>query len=76
MKKYERATPIGIWTGKVMIGGHYLPKPKQMTEHELVIQGLLRGHGLRRERAIADTWRKVKSIVKNVTCTLTGENRK
>ena len=76
MKKYQRVTPIGYNTGKVIIGCHYIPKPKQMTEHELVVQGLLRGHGLRRERAVADAWRKVKSIVKNVTCTLTGENRK
>ena len=67
MKKYNRVTPIGIWTGKVMIGGHYLPRPKQMTENEYFIQGLIRGHGLPADRAMRDVWLKLKSIVRNVT---------
>ena len=62
MKKYQRATPIGIWTGKIMIGGHYLPKPKAMTENEYFIQGLVRGRGLPPDRAMRDVWLKVKSM--------------
>ena len=62
MKKYERVTPIGIWTGKVMIGGHYLPRPKQMTENEYLIQGLVRGRGLPIERKLGDIILKVKSM--------------
>lgn len=62
MKRYERVTPIGIWTGKVMIGGHYLPRPKTMTENEYFIQGLVRGRGLPPERAARDVWLKVKSM--------------
>ena len=66
MKKYQRATPIGIWTGKVMIGGHYLPRAKAMTENEYFIQGLIRGRGLPPERALHDVWLKVKSIFRRV----------
>ena len=66
MKKYERATPIGIWTGKVMIGGHYVPKPKAMTENEYFIQGIVRGHGLPVERKLADLLLKVKSMFRRV----------
>lgn len=66
MKKYERVTPIGIWTGKVMIGGHYLPRPKAMTENEYFIQGLVRGRGLPPERAMQDVWLKIKSIFRNL----------
>ena len=62
MKKYERVTPIGIWTGKVMIGGHYLPQPKVMTENEYFIQGLVRGRGLPFDRAVRDVLLKVKSM--------------
>ena len=67
MKKYERVTPIGIWTGKVMIGGHYLPKPKAMTENEYFIQGIVRGKGLPMECVARDVWLKVKSMFKGVT---------
>jgi hypothetical protein len=42
-KPYIRATPIGYNTGKVMIGGHYVPKPKAMTSNEFFIQGVLLG---------------------------------
>ena len=45
-KPYVRATPIGYNTGKVMIGGHYLPKPKQMTSSELSMQSLVLGRGV------------------------------
>lgn len=62
MKRYERVTPIGVWTGKVMIGGHYLPKPKAMTENEYFIQGIVRGKGLPRERLAHDVWLKIKSM--------------
>ena len=65
MKKYNRVTPIGIWTGKVMIGGHYIPKAKEMTENEYFIQGLIRGHGLPADRAMRDVWLKLKSIAVN-----------
>lgn len=44
--KYQRATPIGYNTGKIMIGGHYLPKPKQMTSSELSMQSLVLGRGV------------------------------
>ena len=65
-KPYQRVTPIGYFTGKVMIGGHYLPKPKAMTENEYFIQGLVRGRGLPPERAIQDVWLKIKSIFRNL----------
>lgn len=66
MKKYQRATPIGIWTGKVMIGGHYLPRAKAMTESEYFIQGLVRGRGLPPDRAVRDVWLKIKSMFRRV----------
>ena len=62
MKKYQRATPIGYYTGKVMIGGHYIPKPKAMTENEFFIQGIIRGRGLPPDRVLGDVWLKVKSM--------------
>ena len=62
MKRYERVTPIGIWTGKVMIGGHYLPKPKAMTENEAFVQRIVLGRGLPPERMAHDVWLKVKSM--------------
>lgn len=62
MKKYDRVTPIGYFTGKVMIGGHYLPKPKAMTENECFIQSIVRGRGLPPERAMQDVWLKIKSM--------------
>jgi hypothetical protein len=64
MKKYERVTPIGIWTGKVMIGGRYLPKPKEMTANEYMIQGLVRGRGLPTDMMLKDVWLKIKSMVR------------
>ena len=45
-KPYVRATPIGYNTGKVMIGGHYVPKPKEMTSSELSMQALVLGRGV------------------------------
>ena len=62
MSKYERVTPIGVWTGKVMIGGHYLPKAKAMTENECFIQRIVRGKGLPTERRLVDVFLKVKSM--------------
>ena len=66
MKKYERVTPIGIWTGKIMIGGHYLPKAKEMTENEYFIQGIVRGRGLPTEVKARDVWLKVKSMFRRI----------
>lgn len=66
MKRYERVTPIGVWTGKVMIGGHYLPQPKQMTENEAFIQRIVRGRGLPPERMAGDVWLKIKSMFRRV----------
>lgn len=62
MKEYERVTPIGYNTGKVIIGCHYIPRPKQMTENEYFIQSLVRGHGLPPDRALKDFLLKVKSL--------------
>ena len=62
MKKYERVTPIGIWTGKVMIGGHYQPKVKEMTDNECFMQGLIRNKGLPPDRVVRDVLLKIKSI--------------
>lgn len=67
MKKlYTRVTPIGYNTGKVMIGGHYVPRAKQMTENEYFIQGIVRGHGLPVERRLGDLLLKVKSMFRRV----------
>jgi hypothetical protein len=60
--KYQRVTPIGYNTGKVIIGCHYLPKAKTMTENECFVQGIVRGHGLPPDRAVKDFLLKVKSI--------------
>jgi hypothetical protein len=75
MKKYERVTPIGIWTGKVMIGGFYIPKPSKMTENEYFIQGLLLGKGLPADRQLRDLWLQIKSIVRNTTECLKNTTR-
>ena len=64
---YQRVTPIGYNTGKVLIGCAYVPKAKAMTENEAFIQGLVRGRGLPPERAAQDVWLKIKSIFKGVT---------
>lgn len=61
-KRYERVTPIGVWTGKVMIGGHYLPQPRAMTANECFVQGLIRGKGLPIERRLGDLLLKVRSM--------------
>lgn len=66
MKKYQRVTPIGIWTGKVMIGGHYQPPVKQMTENECFVQRLLRGRGLPVERRVVDLLLKFKSMFRRI----------
>ena len=66
MKQYQRVTPIGYFTGKVMIGGHYQPKVKNMTENECFIQGIVRGKGLPPERAAMDILLKIKSIFKGL----------
>ena len=66
MKPYKRVTPIGYNTGKVMIGGHYVPRARQMTENEYFIQGIIRGHGLPAERRLVDLLLKVKSIFRRV----------
>ena len=63
MKPYNRVTPIGYNTGKIMIGGHYLPKPKVMTENEYFIQGIIRGRGLPAEVLARDIWLKLKSLI-------------
>ena len=67
MKPYNRVTPIGYFTGKVMIGGHYLPKAKAMSDNECFIQGLLRDKGLPPERAMRDVLLKIKSMFKGVS---------
>ena len=67
MKKYQRATPIGYFTGKVMIGGHYIPKPKAMTENEYFIQGIIRGKGLPVERRLGDILLKFKSMFRRAS---------
>ena len=59
---YRRVTPIGYNTGKVMIGGHYIPKAKAMTENEYFIQGIIRGKGLPVERRLVDVWLKIRSM--------------
>ena len=59
---YKRVTPIGYNTGKIIIGCHYIPKAKPMTEHEFFVQGLIRGRGLPPDRAAKDVWLKIKSL--------------
>jgi len=46
MKPYNRVTDIGYNTGKLIIGCHYIPKPKQMTSSELSMQSLVLGRGV------------------------------
>lgn len=62
MKKYERVTPIGYWTGKVMIGGFYIPKAREMTENEYMIQSLVLGHKLPIETRLRGLFNKIKSV--------------
>jgi hypothetical protein len=67
MKKYERVTPIGYNTGKVIVGCCYIPKAKQMTENEAFIQRIVRGRGLPPERMAHDVWLKIKSMLRRTT---------
>lgn len=71
-KQYTRYTPVGYNTGKIIIGICYLPKPKQMTSNEYLIQGIVRGHGLPREQMLKDIWLKLKSICIKKPVTLQG----
>ena len=64
---YRRVTPIGYNTGKVMIGGHYIPKAKAMTENEYFIQGIIRGKGLPVERRLGDILLKFKSMFRRAS---------
>ena len=40
---YKRVTDIGYNTGKVVIGGHYIPPPPPAGAHASFICGVLRG---------------------------------
>lgn len=40
---YKRVTDIGYNTGKVVIGGHYIPPKKRATSSEVFLCGILRG---------------------------------
>ena len=40
---YKRVTDIGYNTGKVVIGGHYIPPPPPAGAHAAFICGVLRG---------------------------------
>lgn len=62
MKKYKRVTPIGIWTGKVMIGGFYIPKARAMTDNEIMIQSLILGRSLPPEVRLKSFFNKILSI--------------
>jgi len=62
MKKYERVTPIGYFTGKVMIGGFYIPKARPMTDNECVIQSLVLGKTLPIEMRWKSLFSKIRSI--------------
>ena len=62
MKKYERVTPIGYWTGKVMIGGFYIPKAREMTQNEYMIQSLILGRKLPIETRLKGLSNKILSI--------------
>ena len=64
-KPYQRVTPIGYNTGKVMIGGHYLPRAKAMTENECFVQGLVLGRRLPLEVRTRDAWLKIKSLFRS-----------
>ena len=73
MKPYKRVTPIGVNTGKIIIGGHYIPKPKEMTSNEYFIQGLLLGRQIPIEVKVATITRQISSALKN-TWTILREN--
>ena len=62
MRKYERVTPIGYWTGKVMIGGFYIPRAREMTQNEYMIQSLVLGRRLPIETRLKGLFRKILSI--------------
>lgn len=40
---YKRVTDIGYNTGKIVIGGHYIPPPPPAGSHAAFICGVLRG---------------------------------
>lgn len=66
MGKYQRATPIGYNTGKVMIGGHYVPKAKQLTTNEFMIQGLLLGRGVEGTDLLSTITAQIKAKIRMV----------
>lgn len=61
-KPYERVTPIGYWTGKVMIGGFYIPPARKMTDNEILIQTLILGRTMPVEMRIKRFFNKFLSI--------------
>ena len=66
MKPYVRATPIGYNTGKVMIGGHYVPKPKEMTSSELSMQALVLGRGVAGTDLLSTITAQIKAKIRMV----------
>lgn len=64
MKQYIRATPIGYNTGKVMIGGHYIPKPKEMTSSELAMQSLVLGRGVEGTDLLSTITSQIKAKIR------------
>lgn len=65
-KPYVRATPIGYNTGKVMIGGHYVPKPKEMTSSELSMQSLVLGRGVEGTDLLTTIIAQIKAKIRMV----------
>jgi len=63
-KQYTRATPIGYNTGKIMIGGHYIPKPKEMTSSELFMQGLVLGRGVEGTDLLSTITSQIKAKIR------------
>ena len=63
-KPYVRATPIGYNTGKVMIGGHYVPKPKEMTSSELSMQALVLGRGVEGTDLLSTITAQIKAKIR------------
>ena len=61
-KPYVRVTPVGYNTGKVMIGGFYIPKTRKMTDSEIMIQGVLLGQRLPIEVRLKELSNKILSI--------------
>jgi len=63
-KPYVRATPIGYNTGKIMIGGHYIPKPKEMTSSEHMMQGLVLGRGVEGTDLLSTITSQIKAKIR------------